>query len=62
MGITLTNITLPRYPEDCNKILRTLKRYFDKYSSQIKSMLKTYRCTAHYISLSGFGVGVKVNA
>ncbi len=46
-----TKITLPRSPEDCNKILRTLKQDFDKYSSQIKSMLRTYRSKAHYISV-----------
>lgn len=46
-----TKITLPRSPEDCNKILRTLKHDFDKYSSQIKAMLKTYRSNAHYISV-----------
>jgi len=46
-----TKITLPRSPEDCNKILRTIKHDFDKYSSQIKSMLKTYRSKAHYISI-----------
>lgn len=44
-------ISLPRSPEDCNKILRTLKNDFDKYSSQIKAMLKTYRSKAHYISI-----------
>ncbi|MHB1688438.1 MAG: Eco57I restriction-modification methylase domain-containing protein [Ignavibacteriaceae bacterium] len=46
-----TKITLPRSPEDCNKILRTLKHDFEKYSSQIKAMLKTYRSNAHYISI-----------
>lgn len=46
-----TTISLPRSPEDCNKILRILKHDFDKYSSQIKSMLKTYRSNAHYISI-----------
>jgi len=44
-------ITLPRSPEDCNKIFRTLQHDFDKYSSQIKAMLKTYRSKAHYISI-----------
>ncbi len=46
-----TKIALPRSPEDCNKILRTLKHDFDKYSSQIKAMLKTYRSKAHYVSI-----------
>ncbi|MGD8305980.1 MAG: hypothetical protein PVF17_04945, partial [Ignavibacteria bacterium] len=46
-----TKIILPRSPEDCNKILRSLKHDFDKYSSQIKAMLKTYRSKAHYISI-----------
>jgi len=46
-----TKISLPRSPEDCNKILRTLKHDFEKYSSQIKAMLKTYRSKAHYISI-----------
>jgi len=46
-----TKISLPRSPEDCNKILRSLKHDFDKYSSQIKAMLKTYRSKAHYISI-----------
>ena len=46
-----TKITLPRSPEDCNKILRILKHDLDKYSSQIKAMLKTYRSKAHYISI-----------
>ena len=46
-----TKILLPRSPEDCNKILRTLKHDFEKYSSQIKSMLKTYRSKAHYVSI-----------
>jgi len=46
-----TTITLPRSPEDCNKVLRTLKHDFEKYSSQIKAMLKTYRSKAHYISI-----------
>lgn len=49
--IERTKITLPRLPEDCNIILRTLKHDFDKYSSQIKAMLKTYRSNAHYISI-----------
>jgi hypothetical protein len=46
-----TKISLPRSPEDCNKILRTIKHDFDKYISQIKAMLKTYRSKAHYISI-----------
>ena len=46
-----TKISLPRSPEDCNKILRTLKHDFDKYGSQIKAMLKTYRSKAHYVSI-----------
>lgn len=46
-----TKISLPRSPEDCNKILHTLRHDFEKYSSQIKSMLKTYRSKAHYISI-----------
>lgn len=46
-----TKILLPRSPEDCNKILHTLRHDFEKYSSQIKSMLKTYRSKAHYISI-----------
>jgi len=46
-----TKIALPRSPEDCNKIFRTLQHDFDKYSSQIKAMLKTYRSKAHYISI-----------
>lgn len=46
-----TKISLPRSPEDSNKILRTLKHDFEKYSSQIKAMLKTYRSKAHYISI-----------
>ena len=46
-----TKISLPTTPEDCNKILRALKHVFDKYSSQIKTMLKTYRSNAHYFSI-----------
>ena len=46
-----TKTTLPRSPEDCNKILHILKHDWDKYSSQIKAMLKTFRSKAHYISI-----------
>lgn len=46
-----TKLTLPRSPEDCNKILKTLQKDFKKYAMQIKSMLKTYRSKAHYLSI-----------
>lgn len=46
-----TKISLPRSPEDSNKILRTLKHDFEKYSSLIKAILKTYRSKAHYVSI-----------
>lgn len=46
-----TKLILPRSPEDCNKILKTLQKDFKKYAMQIKSMLKTYRSKAHYLSI-----------
>lgn len=44
-------INLPTDAEKCGKILKTLEYDFDKYAQQVKTLLKTHRSKAHYISV-----------
>lgn len=44
-------INLPTDAEKCGKILKTLEFDFNKYAQQVKTLLKTHRSKAHYISV-----------
>ncbi|MEW6654549.1 MAG: hypothetical protein AB1394_13945, partial [Bacteroidota bacterium] len=46
-----TKILLPENPTDCEKILIILNNDFKKYSMQIKSVLKSLRSSASYLSI-----------
>ncbi|MCL5030475.1 MAG: N-6 DNA methylase [Bacteroidetes bacterium] len=44
-------INLPKSPEDCERIYKVLINDFNKYCSQIKSLLKTNRSKANYLGV-----------
>lgn len=44
-------INIPTDAEKCGKILKTLEYDFNKYAQQVKTLLKTHRSKAHYISV-----------
>ena len=44
-------INLPLDAEQCGKILKALEYDFNKYAQQVKTLLKTHRSKAHYISV-----------
>ncbi len=44
-------INLPTDAEKCGRILKTLEFDFNKYAQQVKTLLKTHRSKAHYISV-----------
>jgi len=44
-------INLPTDADRCGKILKALEYDFDKYAQQVKTLLKTHRSKAHYISV-----------
>ncbi len=46
-----TKIILPENPADCEKILLILSNDFKKYGAQIKSVLKSLRSSASYLSV-----------
>ncbi len=46
-----TEINLPKSPEDCERIYKILINDFNKYSPQIKSLLKTNRSKANYLGV-----------
>ncbi len=44
-------VNLPLDAEHCCKILKVLEYDFNKYSQQLKNLLKTHRSKAHYLSV-----------
>lgn len=44
-------ISLPLDAENCGKVLKVLEYDFNKYSQQVKGLLKTHRSKTHYISV-----------
>jgi len=44
-------VNLPLDAQQCSKILKALENDFNKYSQQLKNLLKTHRSKAHYLSV-----------
>jgi hypothetical protein len=46
-----TRLTLPEKAEDCDKIRTILENDYKNFSSQIKSLLKSFRSNASFLAL-----------
>jgi|GEM_PF-5651666 len=46
-----TELNLPKSPEDCERIYKVLVNDFNKYSPQIKTLLKMNRSKANYFGV-----------